>query len=193
MIADKIKKFFYFGYYYVLAHMILLLHYDKKYITARWFYEEKYHGLGAIGWKWVVVDYRMSKKMGVNKGCPWPISPLCKVSPSYDNISFDMDDLNLFQGNIYFQTYGHITVGKGTYIANNVGIITANHDFDNLDNHSEAKDVYIGEKCWIGMNAMILPGVELGPHTIVGAGSVVTKSFPKGNCVIVGNPAKVIR
>jgi acetyltransferase-like isoleucine patch superfamily enzyme len=38
-----------------------------------------------------------------------------------------------------------------------------------------------------------LPEVELGDHTIVGAGSVVTKRFKEGNCVIAGNPAKIIR
>lgn len=40
---------------------------------------------------------------------------------------------------------------------------------------------------------MILPGVELGNHIIVGAGSVVTKSFKEENCIIAGNPAKKIR
>ena len=43
------------------------------------------------------------------------------------------------------------------------------------------------------MNSVILPGVVLGDSTIVGAGSVVTKSFKEGNCVIAGNPAKVIK
>jgi len=43
------------------------------------------------------------------------------------------------------------------------------------------------------MNSIILPGVLLGEKTIVGAGSVVTKSFPDGNCIVAGNPAKVIR
>ena len=43
------------------------------------------------------------------------------------------------------------------------------------------------------MNSVILPGIVLGNHTIVGAGSIVTKSFPEGNCVIAGNPAKKIR
>jgi acetyltransferase-like isoleucine patch superfamily enzyme len=42
------------------------------------------------------------------------------------------------------------------------------------------------------MNAVILPGVTLGDHTIVGAGSVVTHSFPEGHCTIAGNPAKKI-
>ena len=43
------------------------------------------------------------------------------------------------------------------------------------------------------MNSVILPGVTLGNHTIVGAGSIVTKSFSEGNCIIAGNPAKKIR
>ena len=40
---------------------------------------------------------------------------------------------------------------------------------------------------------MILPGVTLGDNTIVGAGAVVTKSFPEGHCVIAGNPARKIK
>ncbi len=43
------------------------------------------------------------------------------------------------------------------------------------------------------MNAVILPGVTLGDHTVVGAGAIVTKSFPDGHCIIAGNPAKEIR
>ena len=88
---------------------------------------------------------------------------------------------------------GSIDIGRGTYIAPNVGLITANHDLADLSQHVEAKPIILGEKCWIGMNSVILPGVHLGPHTIVGAGSVVTKSFPDGNFVIAGNPAKIIR
>jgi len=51
--------------------------------------------------------------------------------------------------------------------------------------------VRIGEKCWIGMNSVILPGVTIGDNTVVGAGSVVIKSFPDGNCVIAGNRLKL--
>jgi len=46
--------------------------------------------------------------------------------------------------------------------------------------------------CWIGANAVILPGVIIGENSVVGAGSVVTKSIPNG-VIAVGNPAKVIR
>ena len=72
-------------------------------------------------------------------------------------------------------------------------MITQNHDLDNLDQRSEPKDIVLGKNCWIGMNSVILPGVVLGEKTIVGAGSVVTKSFLEGYCVIAGNPAKKIK
>ena len=70
------------------------------------------------------------------------------------------------------------------------------HDTSVIKCNLEATDYFgrvtIGNSCFIGMNSLLLPGVELGDHTIVGAGSVVTKSFPEGNVVIAGNPARPI-
>ena len=43
------------------------------------------------------------------------------------------------------------------------------------------------------MNSVVMPGVTLGPRTIVGAGAIVTKSFPEGYCIIAGIPAKKIK
>jgi acetyltransferase-like isoleucine patch superfamily enzyme len=92
----------------------------------------------------------------------------------------------------YIQAIGKIYIGDYTQIAPNVGIISANHDL--YDNRKHIISVVkIGKYCWIGMGAVILPGVELGDFTIVGAGAVVTKSFPEGFCVIAGNPAAIIR
>lgn len=52
--------------------------------------------------------------------------------------------------------------------------------------------IKIGNNCFIGTNAIILPDVTLGNNVVVGAGSVVTKSFPN-DVIIAGNPAKVIK
>lgn len=105
----------------------------------------------------------------------------------------DCDDRShIWSSGVYIQDTPHIHIGKGCYIAPNVGIIAINHDPANPSNHLPPDDVHIGDNCWIGMNAVILPGVTLGDHTVVGAGSVVTHSFPDGDCVIVGNPAKII-
>lgn len=164
------------------------LFFEKQFLVG------KYFDQSIIGWKWVWRSIIWQKIFGFNRHIPWPVSPFIKISNA-ENISFNVNDINNFQayGN-YFQNFkGRIIIGEGTYIAPNVGIITVNHDFTNLDSYQEGKDVIIGKKCWIGMNSIILPGVILGDHTIVGAGSIVTKSFPEGNIVIAGNPAKPIK
>ena len=170
------------------------LFYDKKYVTGKYFYGGKYHGIAAQGWRWAACDGAARILIHANKGIPWPTSWRMTVLHP-ENIEFDPNDLHIFHTyGTYFQAAdGKIRIGKGTWIAPNVGLITANHDIRNLENHAPGKDIIIGEKCWIGMNAVILPGVTLGPSTIVGAGAIVTHSFPEGNCVIAGNPAKVIR
>jgi acetyltransferase-like isoleucine patch superfamily enzyme len=55
-----------------------------------------------------------------------------------------------------------------------------------------AQPVSIGNFVYIGFGAIVLPGVTLGDHCIVGAGAVVTKSAPKGS-VLAGNPARILR
>lgn len=179
-------------WFYFWGH-IFSIFYDRKYIKGKWF-KGRFGGICATGWRWVTKDI-MARFFGGAKGsfARYPVGENCFIICP-ENIEFHPDDLNNFHSfGTYFQAFGKIKIGKGTYIAPNVGIITSNHSFDNLDNHETPKEVTIGEGCWIGMNSVILPGVILGNKTIVGAGSVVTKSFEKGNCVIAGNPAKLIK
>lgn len=135
-----------------------------------------------------------SRIWGFNRKIPWPVNPHTIISNA-QNIEFHIDDIHIFQTpGCYWQNHrGKIIIGRNCFIAPNVGIITTNHDVNDVAKHVEGRDIRLGDKCWIGMNAMILPGVILDPNTIVGAGSVVTHSFPEGHCVIAGNPAKIIR
>ena len=95
---------------------------------------------------------------------------------------------------IYLQGSNGIKIHRNVLIAPGAKIISGNHDINNFSNPSlKAKAIEIMENCWIGANAVILPEVKLLPGTIVGAGSVVTKSFDKGNIIIAGVPAKIIR
>ena len=175
----------------IVAQVIGYLFYNRKYLKGKEFSSYKY----SSGWRWVMECFFIQKIIGYQRHIPYPVSFRMQVM-NWENIVFDVNDLSNFQkSGSYFQAASdaHIYIGKGTYIAANVGIITANHDLNDLDKPAPGKDVVIGEKCWIGMNSMILPGTKLGNHTIVGAGSVVTKSFIDGNCVIAGNPAKIIK
>lgn len=94
-------------------------------------------------------------------------------------------------GNCYFQGINGIQIGDDTIFAPGIKIISANHDPKDLARHIPADPIKIGKKCWLGVSAIILPGVELGDGTVVGAGAVVTRSFP-ANSILVGNPAKNI-
>lgn len=92
----------------------------------------------------------------------------------------------------YIQGAGGIWIGDYVRFGPGVGILTSNHDLYNRDKYVK-KPIIIGDYCWLGMHAMVMAGVTLGPSTIVGAGSVVTKSFPEGYCVIGGNPARLLK
>jgi len=103
--------------------------------------------------------------------------------------------INVYPGDSpgnFIEASNGIIIGDYTNIGPNVGIVSANHN--SIDNSvtEVAPPIKIGKFCWIGMNAVILPGVELGDFTIVGAGSVVSKSFPEGYCVLGGTPAQII-
>lgn len=81
---------------------------------------------------------------------------------------------------------GGVHIGAYSYIAFDVAILA--HDMTRgLYRHTR-----IGKCCFIGARSIILPGVTIGDHSIVGAGSVVTKDVPP-NCIVAGNPAMVIR
>lgn len=95
------------------------------------------------------------------------------------------------KGGCYIGGYNGIEIGEGTIIAAGVKIISANHKFGDFSQYEKTRPIRIGQNCWLSVNAVILPGVELGDNVIVGAGAVVTKSFPS-NCVLAGVPAKVI-
>ena len=165
----------------------LKLFYKKKYLSG-YYYEEKVMGWL---WAWKAVPFKL---LGVNTKLPFPADSTVRIHNA-ENVIFDKNDLHIFQSpGTYFNNFSaKIYLGKGIYIAPNVGIITANHDVNDLKKHISGENVIIGDYSWIGMNSVILPGVKLGEKTIVGAGSVVTKSYEEGNIVIAGNPAKVIK
>ena len=75
----------------------------------------------------------------------------------------------------------------GTYTVVTFGAAILTHDYVNRAD----RDVYIGDNCFIGAHAIVLPGVRIGNNCIVAAASVVARDIPSG-CLVAGNPARVI-
>lgn len=92
----------------------------------------------------------------------------------------------------------NIDIRDDVLIGSGVHIYVSNHEFRNTDipicfqGHTSSKKVVIREGAWIGACTIILPGVEVGKNSVIGANSVVTKNVPD-NMVYAGNPAKKIR
>jgi len=94
--------------------------------------------------------------------------------------------------NCYVQARNGIKIGNNLRMGPGVGLISANHDEEDYDMHLQIDPIIIGDNVWIGMNAVILPGITIGSNVMIGANSVVTRDIPS-NVLAAGNPCKVIR
>lgn len=95
----------------------------------------------------------------------------------------------------YLMDGGSITIGRNCFIGPNCGFYTAAHPLpaEQRDRGLEkALPIRIGDHCWLGGNVTVMPGVTIGDHTVIGAGSVVTKDIPD-HVVAAGNPCRVLR
>lgn len=123
---------------------------------------------------------------------------------SFDiNPMFNVDyGYNIFLGEEFYSNY-NLTIldvstvhfGDNCMLGPNVSIYTATHPIDPTERNSGieyAKPIVIGNNVWIGGSAVINPGVTIGDNVVVASGAVVVKDVPE-NCVVGGNPAKIIK
>lgn len=104
---------------------------------------------------------------------------------------------NRFYGNYHLTLLDTcpITIGDNCYLGPDVGLYTPVHPIDPKQREEDielGKPITIGNNVWMGGHITILPGVKIGDNDVIGAGTVVTKSFGP-NVIIVGNPGHVIR
>jgi acetyltransferase-like isoleucine patch superfamily enzyme len=139
-----------------------------------------------------VTDFFFRRILRQNSGANWAVHHTSTIR-SAGRITRGK---NVYPGDspgVYINAENGIIIGDYTNIGPNVGLVSANHDLIDNTKHLDSPPIAIGRFCWLGMGAVILPGVVLGDHTIVGAGAIVSKSFTDGYCVLAGNPAGIIK
>jgi acetyltransferase-like isoleucine patch superfamily enzyme len=142
----------------------------------------------------LVVNWIFQRIFGINGKVPFSVHHGSLIQ-GFHNISISGRESLMClagKGGCYWTVFNNTTleIGENTIWAFNVCIQTGNHKKGDLKSFDVAS-VKIGKNCWLANGSVILAGVTLGDNVVVGANSVVTKSFPD-NVVLVGAPARII-
>ena len=92
---------------------------------------------------------------------------------------------------------GPVSIGSHVNLAQGITVTALNHNFTDTEKRIDEQGVsttpvVIEDDVWIGANAVVLPGVRIGTHSVVAAGAVVTKDVPP-HSIVAGIPAKIIK
>lgn len=96
------------------------------------------------------------------------------------------------------ELHGEVNIGNNVLMAPECIFYTVNHEFSKVDvpigmqGNSNMQPIVVGDDVWLGRRVMVMPGVSIGDHSIVAAGSVVTRNVPSYS-IVGGVPAKVIK
>lgn len=134
----------------------------------------------------------MQKIIGINRQVPWPVHYTSFIK-GFDKIKKKSAKNPGGAPGCYIDGRCGIIIEENVWVGPNVSIISQNHSLTKYTDYIDGKPIIIGKNSLLTTGCIILPEVELGEHTIVAAGTVVTKSFPGKNQVLAGNPAKVIK
>ncbi|NOX63645.1 MAG: acyltransferase [Chloroflexi bacterium] len=133
----------------------------------------------------------LQKVLRINAHVPWPVHWTTHVIAP-ENIQRGTRAPGLSHG-CHLDARNGIIFGKNVWVGPRVSIISMNHDICNYHRYQPAQPIVIGDNCWLGANAIILPGVRLGNHVVVAAGAVVTHSFTEDDILLAGIPARIIK
>lgn len=150
---------------------------------------------------------KRGKGSSIRKRTRMDVFPFNKFYLGQNSTVEDFCTINNATGNVFIGSrtriglgsvlIGPVNIGDDVRLAQNVVVTALNHNYTDISKpiseqgvHTE--QVYIGDETWIGANAVILPGIFIGKHCVVAAGSVVTRNVPS-NTVVAGNPAVIIK
>jgi maltose O-acetyltransferase len=140
------------------------------------------------------VKYRSTEFKSIGTGCIYK-----SLSTKFVNArNISIGDYTQIGPRCLVDGTGGVSFGKGCILAPEVVIYSRTHNFNSdlnalpFDDVTITNEVAIGNYVWIGLRAIILPGVSIGDGAVIGAGAVVSKDV--ASCaVVVGNPAKAVR
>lgn len=131
------------------------------------------------------------KLLRINGRIPWPVHFTSRVL--FDKkIKVGNRSAPGMNAHCYIQGRNGIIIGHNLRVGPGVGLISANHDLNDYDHWTPSPPIVIGDNVWIGMNAVVLPGVNIGDNVVIASNSVVNQDIPS-NSIAAGNPCTVIR
>ncbi len=143
--------------------------------------------------------YEQAKRQSMMKEMFGSVGVNCYIEPPF---YANWGGKHVFMGNNVYANFnltlvddGNIYIGDNVMFGPNITVATANHPIKpELRKRALQynKDVHIGDNVWLGAGAVIVPGVNIGENSVIGALSVVTKDIP-ANVVAAGNPCRVLR
>lgn len=159
--------------------------------------------------KWFLNPFKHKKKKGslVRRRTRMDVLPFNNFVLGVDSTIEDFATINNGVGDVIIGdrtriglgcvVIGPVTVGNDVMFAQNIVVSGLNHGYQDLSlppslQPIDTKPIHIGDEVWIGANSVITAGVNIGKHSVVAAGSVVTKSVPPYS-VVAGNPSKVLK
>lgn len=201
------KRIFSFFEYYGGFLGILVLIYDRIsfYTYKKYFYKKIFLNYGNnIRWGKHGLRLTIPKNIRISSPHKISIGDNCQFDEYvYLQVHHEGEKL-IIKNNVrvnaftHIQAYSEIIINDYVLIAPFSHINSGNHGFDNMKEpimnqaYKKAGIILIGKGSWIGRNSHILGNVQIGKNTVIGAGSVVTKSFDEFS-IIVGVPARLIR
>lgn len=151
--------------------------------------------------------HKKGKRSLIRRRTRMDVLPFNKFSLGNDSTVEDFSTINNGVGNVIIGDrtrigisnvlIGPVRIGNDVILAQNVVLSGLNHEYQNIEippskQNVTTSEIVLEDGCWVGANAVIVPGVKIGKHSVVAAGSVVTKSVPDYS-VAAGNPARIIK
>ncbi len=130
------------------------------------------------------------KIFGINFFAKWPMHFTSRALSPH-KVVIGENTMPGWSPHCYIQGKNGIEIGSNLRMGPGVGLISANHKLDNYDEWEESEPIRIGHNVWLGINVVVMPGVQIGDNVVVGANSVVTKDLPS-NSMAAGVPCKII-